>query len=442
MSEGYFSSRKDSTIDIYHFKTNYQQLFYCENQRINQYCFKFTDEASIPVNENYLQYVWTFGDGSKATGQNVEHCFPGPGKYNVRLDVTDKKSGRVFFSKLSYNLDLRDIEQPIITSPSSAMAGEAIIFGGLKSHFPGTRVLKVTWYFGDGNIKTGESVSHSYKVKGDYEVNMGLILLQEKTGIIFEACGSKQIHVFSDGQEKKSFDAIVPKPVPVTNILSYDHAIIENMYSAGKDLGEDVVYQVEIVNSKTRLNPDNSAFANVPRKFSIKEVRMRTGNLFSYVIAEEMSLMATYSAYNEIVDLGFKNAVIRTFVLEDPAEKELNTLKKVFGVSVDVFFNQNDFSLTSAGTQMLDLILGFMAKYPALKLEIATHTDNTGMPAASMLLSQKRAEAMINYLIVNGVSSLRLIPKGFGGTKPLVPNMYEADRKLNRRVEFTIMRLL
>jgi outer membrane protein OmpA-like peptidoglycan-associated protein len=169
---------------------------------------------------------------------------------------------------------------------------------------------------------------------------------------------------------------------------------------------------------------------------------MRTGNLFSYVIAEEMSLMATYSAYNEIVDLGFKNAVIRTFVLEDPAEKELNTLKKVFGVSVDVFFNQNDFSLTSAGTQMLDLILGFMAKYPALKLEIATHTDNTGMPAASMLLSQKRAEAMINYLIVNGVSSLRLIPKGFGGTKPLVPNMYEADRKLNRRVEFTIMRLL
>ncbi len=364
----------------------------------------------------------------------------GPGKYDVKLNVIDKRSGRVFFSKLSYNLDLRDIEQPIITSPSSAMVGESITFDGLKSHFPGTKVLKATWYLGDGVITTGENVSHSYKEKGVFEVNMGLILMQEKTGIIFEACGSKQIHVFSDIQEKKSFDAQVPKPVPVTNILDYDHAFIENMYSAGKDLGEDFVFHVEVLTSKSRLNPDNNAFANLPNKYSVKEVRLRTENIFSYVIAEEMSLMSTYSIFNEIVDLGFKDARIRTFVPEDPAEKELNTLKKVFGVSVDEFFIQNDFNLTSAGTQMLDLILGFMAKYPAIKLEIATHTDNTGLPAANQLLSQKRAESMMNYLIINGVSALRLIPKGFGGTKPLVPNMYESDRKLNRRVEFTIIR--
>jgi outer membrane protein OmpA-like peptidoglycan-associated protein len=137
---------------------------------------------------------------------------------------------------------------------------------------------------------------------------------------------------------------------------------------------------------------------------------------------------------------GYAETRIRTFMLEDPAAKELNNLKKVFGVSADVFFKYNDHNLSSEGTQILDQILGFMAKYPKIRLEIATHTDNTGSPNTNMLLSQKRADAMVNYLIINGVSALRLIPVGYGGSKPLVPNFYEADRKLNRRVEFNIIK--
>ena len=90
---------------------------------------------------------------------------------------------------------------------------------------------------------------------------------------------------------------------------------------------------------------------------------------------------------------------------------------------------------------MLDLIIGFMAKYPAIKLEISANTDNIGTPAANQALSQKRADSMIYYMIKNGVSSLRLSAKGFGGSKPLVPNFFEADRKLNRRVDFTIINL-
>jgi len=106
ISKGYFSSHRGSSVDIYEFKTNISQLFYCDNQRTNQYCFKFTSENKIPVDARYLQLVWSFGDGGTATGLNAEHCFKGPGKYTVRLDAVDKKTGRVFFSKLSYDLDL------------------------------------------------------------------------------------------------------------------------------------------------------------------------------------------------------------------------------------------------------------------------------------------------------------------------------------------------
>lgn len=440
MNEGYFSSKRDNTIDIYHFKTNFHQLLYCETQRTNRYCFKFTDESKILIDEYYLQYVWSFGDGRKTTGQSVEHCFPGPGKYSVKLDVVVKKSGRIFFSKSSFNVELKDIEQPIIKSSNSAFVGESMSFNGLNSYLPDSKVLTYSWSFGDGDRSAGDNVSHSFKNKGEYEVKLGLILRQNKTGMIYEACTSKQIKVFNDNQEKKTFDSQVITPGLIPNIFNYDHALIGNMYSVEKGFNQDVVFQVEILTSKTRLNLDNSVFNNVPKKYSVREIRSQAENLFSYIIDEEMSLMATYSTYNEIIDLGFKDARIRTFVLEDAAAKELNTLKKVFGVSADLYFNQKDFSLSSAGTQVLDQIMGFMAKYPLIQLEIATHTDNIGSPGANMLLSQKRAESMVNYLIKNGVNNIKLIPRGYGGSKPLVPNFVEADRKLNRRVEFIIIR--
>jgi outer membrane protein OmpA-like peptidoglycan-associated protein len=46
---------------------------------------------------------------------------------------------------------------------------------------------------------------------------------------------------------------------------------------------------------------------------------------------------------------------------------------------------------------------------------------------------------MVNYLVINGISRLRLTAKGFGGTRPVAPNSQETDRKLNRRIDLTIL---
>jgi OmpA-OmpF porin, OOP family len=46
---------------------------------------------------------------------------------------------------------------------------------------------------------------------------------------------------------------------------------------------------------------------------------------------------------------------------------------------------------------------------------------------------------MVNYLVANGVSRLRLTAKGFGGTRPIAPNYLESDKKLNRRIDFIIL---
>jgi outer membrane protein OmpA-like peptidoglycan-associated protein len=439
MGGGFFSSKRGNSVDIYQFKTNIHQLFYCENQRANQYCFKFSDEDKIPVDGRYLQLIWNFGDGTTATGLNTEHCFKGPGKYKIKLDAVDRKTGRVFFSKLSYDLDLRDIEQPVISSPASCLAGEPVNFDGMTSNFPGSSILSYTWYFGDGNRSKGDITKHAFLEKGDYEVKLGLIVRDNKSGLIHEACAVKPIKVLGDKMEKSAFDKREIKPAPVIDIRNYDHAIIGNMYSAEKNSIQDMAYRVEIINSKIRLAHDDRAFKNVPVKYSIKEGFLPGEKVYSYSVDEELSLMSTYPTYNEIFGLGFEQARVVMVNIDDPAAKELNNLEKVFGVSSDVYFRKNDFSLTSAGTQLLDLVLGFLSKYPLLKLEIACHTDNVGSAFQNQLLSQKRAEAMVNYLVNNGVSQLRLTAKGYGGVRPVAPNYQESDRKNNRRIDFTIL---
>ncbi len=438
MGEGYFSSNRNGTVDIFHFTTNIHQIFYCEKQRTNQRCFKFSDEGKIKIDEKYYQLVWNFGDGETAKGQNVEHCFKGPGRYIVRLDVVNIKTGSVFFAKSLYDIELKDIEQPVLKMPLSAMAGESVRFEGQSSAFPESDILKYTWYLGDGARTEGESVVHSFAKKGDYDVQLGLIVRNNRTGMIREVCASRQIRIFDNTREKTAFDNVPVQQEKRLSIFDYDYALADSKYSAEKDYNHDVVFQVEAVTSKMKLDPENKILKTVPQKYRIKEIFLPSEKIYSYVICEEMDLMATRPAFEEISGLGFSNARIRMHKLDDPAAKELNNLKKVFGVSADSFFRKNEAGLSSEGTQILDLILGFLTKYPGLKLEIACHSDNSGTASSNQLMTQKRAEAMTNYLILNGISPVRLTPVGYGSNRPVASNISETDRKKNRRIDFVI----
>jgi outer membrane protein OmpA-like peptidoglycan-associated protein len=149
--------------------------------------------------------------------------------------------------------------------------------------------------------------------------------------------------------------------------------------------------------------------------------------------------MAAYPAFRDAISIGFKDARIKTFIHSDPAEKELGTLKKVYGTSADAFFEKNDSKISTNGYPVLDQIVGLMKKYPTIRLVIATHTDNTLLPSTNLLLSRNRAQSMVNYLVSRGISKNRLIHEGYGETRPIVSNYTEAERKMNRRVEFIIM---
>jgi OOP family OmpA-OmpF porin len=66
---------------------------------------------------------------------------------------------------------------------------------------------------------------------------------------------------------------------------------------------------------------------------------------------------------------------------------------------------------------------------------VAGHTDNVGANDMNLALSRQRAESVIAWLSGHGVDKTRLVPAGFGDTRPVAPNTDEEGRQKNRRVD-------
>jgi outer membrane protein OmpA-like peptidoglycan-associated protein len=86
--------------------------------------------------------------------------------------------------------------------------------------------------------------------------------------------------------------------------------------------------------------------------------------------------------------------------------------------------------------KILDEIVQILKDNPKITLEVQGHTDNVGSAQYNEKLSQSRSDSVRAYLVAHGIDPNRLIAKGYGLQKPLVPNNTEANRALNRRVQF------
>jgi len=85
----------------------------------------------------------------------------------------------------------------------------------------------------------------------------------------------------------------------------------------------------------------------------------------------------------------------------------------------------------------LDKVAEIAKKYPNLKLRVEGHTDSTGSADLNQTLSQKRADAVRNYLTSNGgIPGDQVVAAGFGKTRPIASNDTAEGRAQNRRVEF------
>jgi outer membrane protein OmpA-like peptidoglycan-associated protein len=115
------------------------------------------------------------------------------------------------------------------------------------------------------------------------------------------------------------------------------------------------------------------------------------------------------------------------------------------GVAVDengcwtlhgVLFEYKEWKLKKAIYPSLKDVVKVLKANPELKIEVQGHTDNIGNDKYNQDLSNKRAKAVADFIISQGIAADRISYKGYGFSKPIASNDTEKGRAMNRRVEF------
>ncbi len=105
-----------------------------------------------------------------------------------------------------------------------------------------------------------------------------------------------------------------------------------------------------------------------------------------------------------------------------------------------VYFERGKAVLLDSSYAELDNLVEMLKENPDIKIELSGHTDNQGNAKLNLKLSQDRVEAVKAYLVSKGIDAKRIKGKGYGGTRPVASNASEETRRLNRRVEFKIIK--
>jgi outer membrane protein OmpA-like peptidoglycan-associated protein len=198
---GYFSTNRRKTDDIFSFSSAPIEFTNCDSLKENNYCFTFYDEQHQRIDTIPVIYQWDFGDGIIRIGTEVEHCFPGPGEYSVKLSIIDELTGNAIVKQVDYKVKLENIEQAYINSYNVGIVDKPISFDGVKTNLKGFKITDYLWNFGDGFKPGGPLMSQTFKKKGDYTVQLGLLGEEDSLGTISKSCVMKKIRIYDSFQE-------------------------------------------------------------------------------------------------------------------------------------------------------------------------------------------------------------------------------------------------
>jgi len=177
----------------------------------------------------------------------------------------------------------------------------------------------------------------------------------------------------------------------------------------------------------------------------VSEFNVGPDGMYSFVVKNPTSTSYTLSAEKD--GLGFVN---KTFTVPGMASNKQEVtqnlvLKKLevgnIYVLRNIYFDFDKATLKSASNKELTNLLTLLKSNPSMEVEIAGHTDSKGSDSYNQVLSKKRAQAVVNWLVAKGISKSRLTYEGYGESRPLATNDDEEEgRELNRRTEFKIIK--
>lgn len=123
-----------------------------------------------------------------------------------------------------------------------------------------------------------------------------------------------------------------------------------------------------------------------------------------------------------------------------PRQSMVQVQRRQIVIRRQVNFATDSAEILPSSTELLSEVADVVMRHPELtRIEVQGHTDNRGGAQHNMELSQRRAEAVRDWLVRAGVDAGRLEARGYGQEQPRVPNITAANRARNRRVQFVIL---
>lgn len=183
--------------------------------------------------------------------------------------------------------------------------------------------------------------------------------------------------------------------------------------------------------------------------------KVETGEYFMKIPPGEYQVTATVQGFKSVtkpatVKHGFKTRI--DFVLEQevappppPAPVPIEKKSKVYiekekiVITETIHFETGKAVILPISYSILNAVAEVLKQNPNIKVRVEGHTDSIGSDELNLRLSQARADAVMKYLISQGIEPSRLEAKGYGETMPIADNATPEGRAKNRRVEFTII---
>lgn len=442
---GYFSSDRNGSDDIFHFKMNWPSFNQCDSIMANNYCFTFFEKGNYDLDTMPLRYEWDIAGIKKVRNNEAVHCFEGPGLYIISLNIIDTLTQEIFYNQATYNFVIEDIEQIYIDMPDTSLLSASVHFDGSSTKLKNTEINEFYWEFGDGNRATGKTADHRYEKPGNYNVILGIKGNNLNSGP-FITCAHKKLFI-SETVKTDSAKLIVynDSSLLVSNPDIVTEKPVLKEFGKNNDIIEDKVYKVEVTRSAEKISLEDEYFDAVREIYTIMENYVSGDSSYSYTVGNETNILNTFPVYMKIKKLGYAEVQVKSFNIVPDSITVSDTLAKILLNNLlsqwkSIHFDYNQFTISPESFDMLDKVFNVLNKYETLIIEIAAHTDDVGTNEYNRELSEKRAQAVTDYLISKGIEKSRMIPKGYGKSVPVNLKRTEEARAENRRVEFIVLK--
>lgn len=455
-TEGYFSSTRNGSDDIFKVKILYPEFGDCEEMKEEQLCFEFYEEATLNVDSVAMIYEWDFGDGVTEKNTEVYHCYKEPGFYIVELNIMDPVIDKYFVNMATYELELEEVLQPKIICNDSIPYGEKYFVKVEQGKWKEFKIENFYIDYGDSTVTKNDRSPHIYSSTGIKELKVLISGKDSTSGELLTHCFYKIIKV---NESENSFIAAKEK----LKILDFIGFTADKM-----DVLDDSYYSLEILKSIESIKGD-SALLN-EYTLVVREMYNDSTKEYSYLFGKTSNPLDLIKEFRRAQELGFNEVIVKSIVndtfniaLADISELKIDEEVVINIVLNDIYFMFGSSEFEENSKKEMDKLVKFLNKSKNVKIEIGAYTDaarnvekaqeifkKRGLnytkdahdkmsSSYNLRLSQQRALSVVNYLVKKRIAKNRLVGKGYGEKKPAATNKTEEGRAKNRRVAFKIL---